>query len=252
MIFHVKCSIATVLVFAILVCSCVAASPAKGEKTADKAMEAAIQVVQKKCKVVNPVDQSNRDLLDVLVNKSNMLDKTFIPDELVTVDIPFGESVTKDRRKMRKDAARALEKMVATMKKSKLNVIGISGYRSFQSQLYVLSGYVKTKGFSKANRTSACPGQSEHQTGLAMDIGSTGNHGVLGLSFGKTNEYKWIIKNADQYGFIIRYPLGKEKITGYSYEPWHLRYVGTKLAGVLKKNKWTLEEYYGDQDQDLK
>ena len=89
------------------------------------------------------------------------------------------------------------------------------------------------------------PGSSEHQTGLTIDVSAKSVGYRLDQSFGDTKEGKWLAKHCHEYGFIIRYPYGKEKITGYSYEPWHIRYVGISIAGYLYKNDLTLEEYYG-------
>lgn len=121
----------------------------------------------------------------------------------------------------------------------KLNII--SGYRSYSSQKYIYNNYVNKDGKTKADTYSARAGHSEHQTGLAADINS------LYTSFINTKEGKWLNDNCYKYGFIIRYPKGKEDITGYIYEPWHIRYVGEKLATILYNNgNWlTIEEYFG-------
>ena len=128
--------------------------------------------------------------------------------------------------------------MQADAKALGLNIPLVSGYRSYETQENLYNKYVKKDGEKKANTYSAKPGESEHQTGLAFDIGS------VDRSFANTIEAKWLAENAYLYGFIIRYPKDKEEITGYNYEPWHLRYVGQELAKYLKKNNLTLEEYY--------
>ena len=128
--------------------------------------------------------------------------------------------------------------MQADAKALGLNIPLVSGYRSYETQEKLYNKYVKKDGEKKANTYSAKPGESEHQTGLAFDIGS------VDRSFANTIEAKWLAENAYLYGFIIRYPKDKEEITGYNYEPWHLRYVGQELAKYLKKNNLTLEEYY--------
>lgn len=117
----------------------------------------------------------------------------------------------------------------------------ISGFRSYSKQQSTYNGWVNKYGQSKADTLSARPGHSEHQTGLAADINS------LNQSWGNTNEGKWLNNNCYKYGFIIRYPYGKDDITGYIYEPWHIRYVGIDLAEKLYNNgNWiTLEEYFG-------
>ena len=121
------------------------------------------------------------------------------------------------------------------------NLKVISGFRSYSSQKSTYNGWVNKYGQAKADTLSARPGHSEHQTGLAADINS------LNQSWGNTDEGKWLNNNCYKYGFIIRYPYGKDDITGYIYEPWHIRYVGKDLAEKLYNDgNWiTLEEYFG-------
>ena len=115
----------------------------------------------------------------------------------------------------------------------------ISGYRSYTKQEKLFNEYVKKDGVKKANTYSAKPGQSEHQTGLAFDIGSVDS------SFENTSEAKWIQQNAHLYGFIVRYPKDKIDVTGYIYEPWHVRYLGKDVASKVKESGLALEEYLG-------
>ncbi|MBQ8891505.1 MAG: DUF5011 domain-containing protein [Bacilli bacterium] len=114
----------------------------------------------------------------------------------------------------------------------------LSGFRSYETQKYLFNDYASRNGFEKANTFSALPGQSEHQTGLAFDVGRISD------DFGNTDAGKWLSKNAHRYGFIIRYLKGKEDITGYKYEPWHIRYVG-EVASEIYNAGITLEEYLG-------
>lgn len=115
----------------------------------------------------------------------------------------------------------------------------ISGYRSYQTQTNLYNNYVAQYGESIANTFSAKPGHSEHQTGLAFDVGSIDNN------YGNTPAGTWLAQNAHKYGFIIRYPKGKESITGYQYEPWHIRYLGTSVATDIYNKGVCLEEYLG-------
>lgn len=115
----------------------------------------------------------------------------------------------------------------------------ISGFRSYEYQKKIHNIYVKEFGEEKANTFSAKPGHSEHQTGLAIDICEDSDQ------FIGTKEDKWLQENAYRFGFIIRYPKGKEDITGYKYEPWHLRFVGRKHSKNIHNNNLTLEEYLG-------
>lgn len=114
----------------------------------------------------------------------------------------------------------------------------ISGYRSYDYQTSLYNNYVAIDGEDAANRYSAKPGYSEHQTGLAFDIGE------LNYQFGETPAGIWLAQHAHEYGFIIRYPQGKENVTGYMYEPWHVRYLGDQASSVYASGL-TLEEYLG-------
>jgi D-alanyl-D-alanine carboxypeptidase len=104
-------------------------------------------------------------------------------------------------------------------------------------------GYVNTKGQTWADKYSARPGTSEHQTGLAADCSSPSVGYQLTAAFGDTEEGIWLKNHCNEFGFIIRYPQGKEEITGYNYEPWHIRYVGMKAASIIKEKNWTFEEF---------
>ena len=116
----------------------------------------------------------------------------------------------------------------------------LSGYRSFDYQASLYNNYVAMDGQAAADRYSARPGYSEHQTGLAFDIGELNNN------YGTTPAGQWLAKHAHEYGFIIRYPQGKESVTGYMYEPWHVRYLGIDLASNIYASGLTLEEYLGE------
>ena len=117
----------------------------------------------------------------------------------------------------------------------------ISGFRSYDTQVSTYNYWVSKYGKTEADTISARPGHSEHQTGLAIDINS------LEKAFKNTEEGKWLNDNAYKYGFILRYPEGTDGITGYSFEPWHYRYVETELSYKLYNDgNWiTMEEYFG-------
>lgn len=135
--------------------------------------------------------------------------------------------------------------------KKGIKLYGVSGYRSYTRQKEIYDRNVATRGKAATDAVSAIPGSSEHQTGLTIDVSAQSVSYRLDQSFGDTKEGKWLAKHCHEYGFIIRYPYGKEKITGYSYEPWHIRYVGTTVASYLYKNNLTLEEYYGITLKDM-
>jgi D-alanyl-D-alanine carboxypeptidase len=183
------------------------------------------------------------DDIAVLVNKTYALPDNYKPNDLVEPDIPFIFKEKSEKRLMRKEAAQALEKLVEGAKKDGVYLAGVSGYRSQATQKSLFERYVKQDGEEKARMYSAVPGHSEHQTGLAMDISGTDGKCAASDCFAGTKEAEWLAKNAHEYGFIIRYPKGKEDITGYQYEPWHLRYVGTDIAQEIAKKDLTLEEY---------
>ncbi|MFJ5770692.1 D-alanyl-D-alanine carboxypeptidase family protein [Psychrobacillus sp. NPDC093180] len=144
-----------------------------------------------------------------------------------------------------KEARAAFEEMAAEAKLSSYELVAFSTYRSFEYQTTLYEKYVSNDGQEAADRYSARPGYSEHQTGLAFDIGEKHfEQHFARESFGETEAGKWVAANAHKYGFIMRYPNGKEKITGYMYEPWHFRYVGKELAPKVFEAGITLEEYF--------
>lgn len=188
------------------------------------------------------VDKSSEYL--ILVNKSHGLGKNDEPKDLKLVK--YRESGRESKyQKLRSVVAKAFNTMASAAKKQGCIIKVTSAYRpySYQEQLY--KKYVNKDGQFKAEQYSAKPGHSEHQTGLCADVSSPSVNYNLVQAYGTTEEGKWLAKNAHKYGFIIRYQKGKEKITGYEYEPWHIRYVGKEAATEIYKQKITLEEYLG-------
>ncbi|RAV21351.1 D-alanyl-D-alanine carboxypeptidase family protein [Paenibacillus contaminans] len=181
--------------------------------------------------------------ITVLVNKQNMLPDNYNPTDLVYPDIPFTFKEKLEKRKMRKEAAEAIEQLFAGAKKDDISLAGVSAYRSHATQTSLFNSYVKKDGLEKAKTYSAVPGTSEHETGLAIDVSGSDGKCAAQDCFGGTKEAKWLAEHAHEYGFIIRYPKGKDKITGYQYEPWHIRYVGTKMAKEIADKGSTLEEH---------
>lgn len=178
----------------------------------------------------------------LLVNKNNGVGENYIPENLVKVKEKTGGNKIVYLEKL---TYKNIKKLLKDMNKEFITEIVIdSGYRPYLYQENLLKDLIKEKG-SDAYKSLARPGNSEHQTGLAVDIGFYKN-GVYDAKFNVSDyeeEFKWLKDNSYKYGFIIRYPEGKEDITGYIYEPWHLRYVGDK-AEFLTKYDLTLEEYY--------
>ena len=136
-------------------------------------------------------------------------------------------------------AKAALQKMFDAAKSDGLNLFVQSGFRSYATQKRIYNNYVSRDGAAEADRYSARAGHSEHQTGLAFDINK------IDLSFEGTPEAIWLASNCHKYGFIIRYPAGKEYVTGYMYEPWHIRYLGVETATAVYNSGLCLEEYLG-------
>jgi zinc D-Ala-D-Ala carboxypeptidase len=180
-----------------------------------------------------------------LVNKQFGLPESFLPNDLVrpNVNFSFG-NLEIEKSMMRKEAADALEEMFAEARENGIELYAVSGYRSYEYQDTLFQAEVNKVGKEKAVEAVAFPGQSEHQTGLAMDISSKGEGLLLTESFGSTQEGKWLAENAHRFGYILRYPKGKESITGYQYESWHFRYIGKEPAKIIFENNWTLEEYF--------
>ena len=140
----------------------------------------------------------------------------------------------------------AFEKMAAAAKNEGFELVAFSGFRSYEYQQSLYDRYVSRDGKDAADRYSARPGYSEHQSGLAFDIGEKGNEDLwLTDAFGESAAGKWLVNNAHKYGFILRYPKGKEDITGYMYESWHFRYLEGDTATKVYKAGVTLEEYLG-------
>jgi D-alanyl-D-alanine carboxypeptidase len=180
-----------------------------------------------------------------MVNKEYTLPEDYEPSDMVTpnVDFTFGDADV-PQRYLRKEAAQALEELFSLAKKDGIELLAVSGFRSYSRQQGIFNAEKENKGEEQALQAVALPGQSEHQTGLAMDVTCKSVNLEITEAFGETIEGKWVRENAHKAGFIIRYPDGKETITGYQYEPWHLRYVGKEQAAVIYKNKLTLEEYF--------
>jgi len=182
--------------------------------------------------------------ITVLVNKQNKLPAEYVPPDLVEVNIPFTFKEKGEKRLLRQEAALKLEELFNQAKEQGIIFYGVSGYRSYQTQKALFAEFTKRYGNEKiANRISARAGESEHQTGLAMDVTSQSVNYGLEDTFGETKEFAWLKDNAHKFGFVIRYPQDKEIITEYIYEPWHLRYVGQELAEILYKENLTYEEY---------
>lgn len=187
----------------------------------------------------------------LLVNRSHTLAEDYAPDDLVTVKYAVsGVGKKGETDKLRKVAAEAFEKMVEAAAEQEIELKMRTGYRSYAYQrdrLY--NQYVKNYGKEYADTISARPGQSEHQTGLALDVGGKTENFALSRDFGTTKEGKWVAEHCHEYGFIIRYTDGTKdspgETTGFISEPWHIRYIGVGPATEIHASGQLLEEYLG-------
>ena len=177
----------------------------------------------------------------LLVNKHYLLDKDYIPDDLVNVsqNYAWGEVGS---QKVREVAYNAFLDMWNAANEEGYYLMINSSYRSYEDQEIVYNNYKNSSGERFADSIAARPGSSEHQTGLALDIFSKTNTNKN--TFSQTDEAKWLKENAHNFGFILRYPEDKVDITGYSFESWHYRYVGKDIATYIYENDITYEEYY--------
>ncbi|ANF31987.1 hypothetical protein A0130_10170 [Leifsonia xyli] len=179
----------------------------------------------------------------VVVNKPRELHPTtFAPDDLVYPDVAYV-----NRQPMRQQTAAALVAMFqAGKREAGLDFAVQSAYRSFDSQTRVYDDDVARNGQAYADTDTARPGHSEHQTGLAVDISALPAQCSLDACFGQTPQGRWLAANAWRFGFLLRYPADKVAVTGFTYEPWHFRYIGVPLATELHTTGvTTLEEFFG-------
>ncbi|NCB32692.1 MAG: D-alanyl-D-alanine carboxypeptidase family protein [Erysipelotrichia bacterium] len=188
-------------------------------------------------------DFTSPDSLLIVANKTHRLPEGYVPEDLTwSVDCGTGACY------MREPAAIALQGMFAAASNDGVNLTLLSAYRSEEYQAQLYNGYVASYGTERADRISSRPGYSDHQTGLAADIGSSVNPAadLNAEEFKATDEGQWLYQHAHEYGFIERYPDGKEEITGYGFESWHFRYVGTDIASAIYAvdPDETFEEYF--------
>ncbi len=183
----------------------------------------------------------------VLVNKQHPVDSDYVPEDLAPVKY-YAPDRNKNSRFMRAEAADHFHELVEAAQAENIDIVMTTAYRSYEFQQILWDNYVKEKGEEEANKTSARPGESEHQTGLAVDCSTSEIDNRNSQDFADTAAGRWVAENAYKYGFILRFPEGKSDITGYSYESWHLRYVGAAAAKDIYDNDLTLEEYVEEYD----
>ena len=184
----------------------------------------------------------------VLANKTHHLSEDYWPDDMVTVSSCVEGVGNSDTRKMRKVAADALEELIKGAAEAGYQIKMRTGFRSYTYQASLFSSYAQRNGEAAANKYSARAGESEHQTGLCCDVSSPSVGWAISYDYGKTDEGKWLASHCHEYGFILRYLEGKEDVTGYVYEPWHIRYVGKDAAAEIFNKGICFEEYLGITD----
>lgn len=180
---------------------------------------------------------NNPGSVDMLINKHFYLSESYIPGDLVEMSVQYASKGVK----LSNTAYEPFKEMANAMKAVGLNMYASSTYRDYSYQVELYEDYVKRDGEEVADTFAARPGHSEHQTGLTADL-ATSSGGLK--KFGESKEYQWMIENAHHYGWILRYPVGKECITGYEAEPWHWRYVGKDLAEKVVQSGLSYDEYY--------
>lgn len=191
-------------------------------------------------RIVNNADDAD---LWKIANKSRAFaNPRYQPSDLRPVSVPTLPGRGQDERSLRAVLMPDLEKLVAAARAAGVTIRVGSGYRSYATQASLFASYARRHGEAAASRFSSRPGHSEHQSGLAVDFAGADQTCWVDDCFEQTAAGKWLAAHAHEYGFILRYPKGKEKITGYQYEPWHFRYVGRELAGALHQSGLTMEE----------
>lgn len=215
------------------------ASPATSPTTAAPAPPSAASKLPKQYSLTDPASPW------LVVNKHRPLKPAnYVPADLVQPRVAL--AVSGEAALLNRTTAAAAERMFAAAAAAGVTMTLASGYRSYATQTATYNGYVSARGQAAADTASARPGYSEHQTGWAFDIGDGGGACSFQPCFAEQPAAVWAKANAHRFGFVVRYPWMLHPITGYYYEPWHLRYIGTEAATDMKKRGiGTLEEYFG-------
>jgi D-alanyl-D-alanine carboxypeptidase len=182
----------------------------------------------------------------VVVNKHSPLPIEYSP-KLIVPNVPLTMDSATENMKLSSEIKTSIERLFEQAGKQGIKLRLGSGYRSADTQETLYESYVSEQGQPQADKYSARPGYSEHQTGLAADIVSNDNYCYLQECWANTPEGKWLASNAHKFGYIVRYLKGKQSITGYNYEPWHIRFVGVDTATKIYNSGKTMEEYFGLQ-----
>jgi D-alanyl-D-alanine carboxypeptidase len=179
-----------------------------------------------------------------IVNKNRPLPSAYVPPEMSIPNVTLRLDSNNESMKINTSIVKNVEDLFAGAQQAGNPLLFASGYRSEEYQRQLYKSYVEQEGQEFADKTSAKPGTSEHQTGYAFDVCELNKDCELEKSFANTKAGIWLKNNAHKYGFIIRYLDGKESETGYDYEPWHLRFVGIELATELHNSNRTMEDFF--------
>lgn len=188
------------------------------------------------------VNDTNSELnASMIVNKYYKLSSEYTPDDIIPISSSYawGANGSKTTRQLTFDA---YLNMYSAAKNDGITLMINSSHRTYSEQEQVYKNYETKYGSEYADEIAARPGHSEHQTGLALDIFCTTNSNTK--TFKDSEAYQWLLNNSYKYGFILRYPEGKENITGFTFESWHYRYVGSEIATYIYENDITFDEYY--------
>ncbi|MBQ9329120.1 MAG: M15 family metallopeptidase [Solobacterium sp.] len=189
------------------------------------------------------VDLESEDSLTRYVSQTHLLSESYVPADLRKVNVH-----TASDQQLREEAAVKLEEMFKAAIDDRIYLKLVSGYRSYQEQADLFSYYTQTRGAYYASVVDDHPGASEHQLGLGADIGCWNGACELSYCFTQYADYTWLQENSWKYGWIERYPEGKQSVTSIVYSPWHYRYVGVDEAAKIYESGLTMEEYYGITD----
>ncbi len=187
-------------------------------------------------------DYSKADSIWTIVSKTHPISIDYAPTDLKIPDVATRTDKSKDEQSVRSVVLTPLKNMFDAAASNGHNLMIGSGYRSAAMQKVYYDNLVSSVGEETANQAIAKPGQSEHQTGLAVDISTLSRNCYLDQCFATTADGLWLANNSYKFGFILRYPSGSEAVTGYQYEPWHFRYVGLDLATALHESNLTLDQ----------
>ena len=189
--------------------------------------------------VESTVDTTTVSSIQKITNKNHPIDSGYVPANLTIVNVNSNGT-----QYLRSEAASELVKMFAAAHKDGIDLYLVSGYRSYSQQLDLYNTYVSTDGKALADSYDAIPGACEHQLGLAVDLSDGNRDHDIDDSFESTAAYQWLLKHSYEYGYIFRFPRGKETITGIAYNPWSFRYIGVEEAKKVYDSGLTLEEFY--------